>query len=104
MLLRNQLACKWSEVRMIISTPSPGLKRFPSPCCPLDWGYIFPTLVISRTITMMHCIKHSQSGFASCRQYTEHIGNTMIRFCDAFQSVPNLATFRDEIVVGVNHQ
>jgi hypothetical protein len=52
----------------------------------------------------MERIKNAQACDARRVQNLQHVRNTVVRFGDALDASPELATLGNEVVVGIDHQ
>src|SRR5262245_30499231 len=74
-----------------LATPGPVFEAFSPPRCPLDRRNILPSLVVARSISMMHCIENAKLGVPRGVEDLQHIRNAAIRLCDSPNAVPELA-------------
>src|SRR5262245_47376377 len=87
-----------------LAAPSAVFEGFSSPRCPLDRRNILPSLVIARSISMMHCVEDAKLRFPRGVEDLQHIRNAAIRLRDSPHAVPELAALGNEVVIGIDHQ
>src|SRR5262245_32773064 len=87
-----------------LATPSTVFKGFSPPRCPLNRHNILPSLVVARSVSMMHCIEDWKLRLPRGVEDLQHIRNAAIRLRDSPNAVPELATLGNEVVVGIDHQ
>src|SRR5262249_44962775 len=86
------------------AAPRPIFKALMLPRCLLNGRDIFPDLVVSGTVPVMHRIEDRQSRFPCRSQDLQHMRNTLISFCHSFNAIPQLAPFGYEVIVRIDHQ
>src|SRR5579872_2022258 len=84
------------------TAPCAVFEGFSIPGCLLDWRHILPCLVVAGAISPMERVEHSDSRPPSSVENLHHVGNTLVRFGDALQTVPHLTALGDEVVVGID--
>src|SRR5262245_11373911 len=87
-----------------LATPGTVFEGFSPPRCPLDRRNILPSLVVARSISMMHCIEDAKLSLPRGVEDLQHIRNAAIRLRDSPNAVPELAAFGNEIVIGIDYQ
>src|SRR5262249_26841307 len=87
-----------------LATPSTVFEGFSPPRCPLDRRNILPSLVVARSISMMHCIEDPKFRLPRDVEDLQHIRNAAIRLRYSPNAVPELAALGNEIVIGIDHQ
>ncbi len=85
-----------------LTAPCAEFEGLSIPGCLLDWRHILPCFVVAGAISPMERIEHSDSRPPSSVENLHHVGNTLVRFGDALQTVPHLAALGDQIVVGID--
>src|SRR5208337_2070947 len=69
-----------------------------------DLANVLLGLIIAWMVSTMQRVENAKLRLPRSIQDLQHMKNTVIRFCDAPNSVPYLATFRNEIVIGIDHK
>src|SRR5262245_25472791 len=104
MLSGVNLTCLRLEFGTDLATPGTVFEAFSPPRGPLDRRNILPSLVVARSISMMHCIEDPKLRLPRGVEDLQHIRNAAIRLGDSPNAVPELAAFGDEVVIGIDHQ
>ena len=74
----------WSDL-----TPHvPCSKVFSLPGCPLNWRNILPRIVIAGVISPVQCVECAYSRLSSSIEDLHHVGDTLVRFGNAFDPIP----------------
>src|SRR3954451_25003185 len=87
-----------------LSSPGTVFKSFSMPCRFLSWDNVLPGFVIARAIPMMESVEDAQLRFTGSNQNLMHVRDAPVRFGDILQSIPYLTSFRDKVVIGVDHK
>jgi hypothetical protein len=104
MLLRDDLAGRRYELGAEFAAPGAVLEGLALPRRPLDGGDVLPCLVIAGTVAMMHGIEYPKLRLARRVQNFQHMGYTVVGLGNSFDARPDLATFGNEVVVGIDDQ
>src|SRR5215813_6079240 len=104
MLCDDNLTWLRLEFGTDLATPSTVFEAFSSPRCPLDRRNILPSLVVARSISMMHCIEDPKFRLPRGVEDPQHIRNAAISLSDSPNAVPELAALGNEVVIGIDHQ
>src|SRR5262250_3438464 len=74
------------------------------PGCSLRGRGVLPRLVVALPVTTMQCIKNPQACTACSIQDLQHVWDTIVGFGNTFHAIPELASHRDEVVVGIDYK
>src|SRR5262245_20844938 len=103
MLRGDDLAWPGREFGSDLAAPSAVREAFAPPGSILDGRNVLPSLVVAWTVPVMHRKEDPQSGASRGVQDPQHMGHAVSCFCDRSNARPYLAAFRDEVVVGIDH-
>jgi hypothetical protein len=103
MLLDDNFAWFGRELGPELATPRAVLEGLMRQRVLLNRRNILPTLVVARTLAMMHGIEDPELRTPGGLQHLQHMGNAVIDFCDGPNAGPSLAPFWYEIVIEVDH-
>src|SRR5262249_21467590 len=102
MLLGNDITGLRLEFAADPATPCAVFKGSMRPGRPLHRGHVLPILVITRTVSMMHCIEDTNLRLARSIQNLPHMRNTIVCFRHVLDTIPDLSALGDEIIVGID--
>src|SRR5262249_408037 len=103
MLVRHDIARLRLEFGTNFATPGPVFEGLARPSRPLNWRYVLPSLVIPGPVSTMQRIKNSKPRLTCTGQDLQHLVNAVVDLRDPLQAIPKFASFRNKIVVGINH-
>ena len=104
-VLRNDhLARLRLEFGPELAAPGAEFECLMRPGCFLNGRNVIPILVVARTVTTMHGIEDPKFRLPCCLQNLQHIRNALISFCYGFDAIPYLASLRNEVVIGIDHE
>ena len=86
-----------------LATPLAVFETLAPPRCPLNGRDVLPSLVVFRSVSVMHCIEDRKLRVARGIQDLQHVGNAVVRFCNAPNTVPDFPSFGNEVVIRVDH-
>ena len=103
MLAGNDLTSLRHELGAELAAPCAKFEGPVLPCALLNGRNVFPRFVVARAIAMMHGIEDPQLRFARGLQNFQHVGDAVVGFGNGLDARPDLATFGNEVVVGIDH-
>lgn len=59
---------------------------------------------VAGAIAMMKRVEDTKTGIARSFENLEHVGDALVGFHHSLESVPDLTTLRDEVVIGIDDQ
>jgi hypothetical protein len=104
MLTGDNLTWLGHELGAELAAPGAVFEALPGPGRPLDRRNVSPGFVVAWPVAAMHGIEDPELSLPRCIQNFEHVRNAIVRFSHGLNAWPDLATFRDEIIVRVDHQ
>jgi hypothetical protein len=104
MLLDDDFARAWREFDTEFATPGAELKGLSRPSRLLNGRNLFPCLIVSRTVSVMHRIENPQLRLTCGIQDLQHMRHALIRLGDGANAIPYLAALRNEVVIGIDNQ
>src|SRR5215467_6867839 len=102
MLLSHDVAWLRRKLRAKLAAPGPVFKCFSRPCRLLNRRDVLPALIIARTVAMVHRIEDPHPCLSRSGQQLQLMRDAITCFRNSFDAIPNLATLRNEIVVGID--
>src|SRR5262249_11194229 len=97
MLRGDNVAWLRRELGADLTAPCAVFEALVSPCRPLNRRNVFPSLVVARTVAMMHGVEDPEVGRPRGMQDLQHMRNAVIRFGNGPDAAPYIAAFRDEV-------
>src|SRR5262245_970711 len=104
MLCGDNLAWLGRELGADLTAPRAVFEALVHPRRFLNRGNVLPSLIVARTVSMMHDIEDEKLRIPRGIQNLQHMRNTVVRFCNGPNTSPQLASLRDEVVVRIDHQ
>src|SRR5215471_18665791 len=104
MLLGNDFARFGFELTADLAAPGTGLEALVLPRCLLNRRDVVPGLIVTRTVAMMHRVKHTKPGLPRRIQDVQHVRNTVVRFGNALHAGPYLTPLGKEVVIRIDYQ
>src|SRR5215831_15998554 len=103
MLRRDNLAWLGLELATDFAAPRAVFERLSLQGGPLNGRNVLPGFVVAGTVSAMHRIEDVNSCVARGIQHLQHVRNAPIRFGDAPNAVPYLASLGNEVIVGIDY-
>src|SRR5262250_2201281 len=104
MLEGNDISWLRSEFAAELAAPGPVLEAFVQPRGLLHRCDVRPGLIVTGTVSVMHCIEHAQSRAPRRTQDLQHMRNAVVGFGDLLHAIPELSALGNEVVVRVDHE
>jgi len=101
--LRDYLAGHRLKFSAEFAAPGAEFEGLVLPRRALDRRDVFPGFVIARTVTVVHGIEHSKLGLTRSVQNLQHMRDAAICFSNGLDAGPDLAAFRDEVVIRIDN-
>ena len=102
MLLGDDVAGLWFEASSELAAPRAVFKRLTLSGSLLNWHNVCPGVVVARTVTTMHRVEDMDACSSGGIEHLLHVGNTIVRFGDRLDAIPDLAALGNEIVVRID--
>src|SRR5262245_38927374 len=104
MLCGDDLARLGLEPWVELATPGAVFEALILPRPLLDWCNILPGFIVARTVSMMHGIEDPDPCLPCGIQDLQHVRYTVVGLSNGFDSWPDLAAFRNEIIVWIDDE
>src|SRR6185369_4070392 len=104
MLEGDDIASLRREFAADLTAPRAVFEGLTQPASLLDRRQVFPGLVVARTVLTMQRIENAKLRLPRSIEDLQHMRNAPIGFCNTFETIPELASLGNEIVVRIDDE